>query len=91
MKIIYMGTPDFAVKPLEAIIEAGYEVSAVVTQAKGYGEAHYIRLRGLTPDAAYRDALTGEAYPANALMDMGLQLPIESGEYRSYTYLLERL
>ncbi|MCR5594372.1 MAG: methionyl-tRNA formyltransferase [Lachnospiraceae bacterium] len=32
MKIIYMGTPDFAVGPLEAIIKAGHEVTAVVTQ-----------------------------------------------------------
>ncbi len=32
MNIIYMGTPDFATGPLEAIIKAGYKVSAVVTQ-----------------------------------------------------------
>lgn len=32
MKILYMGTPDFAVGPLKALIEAGYEVVAVVTQ-----------------------------------------------------------
>ncbi len=32
MKVLYMGTPDFAVGPLRALIEAGYEVSAVVTQ-----------------------------------------------------------
>lgn len=32
MKLIYMGTPDFAVDSLEAIIEAGHEVAAVVTQ-----------------------------------------------------------
>lgn len=32
MKVVYMGTPDFAVGPLEAIIEAGHEVTAVVTQ-----------------------------------------------------------
>lgn len=32
MKIVYMGTPDFAVAPLEAVIKAGHEVSAVVTQ-----------------------------------------------------------
>ncbi len=31
MNIVYFGTPDFAVKPLEKIIEAGYTVSAVVT------------------------------------------------------------
>lgn len=32
MKIIYMGTPEFAVAPLEAIIHAGHQVTAVVTQ-----------------------------------------------------------
>lgn len=32
MKIVYMGTPDFAVGALEAIIEAGHEVVGVVTQ-----------------------------------------------------------
>lgn len=42
MKIIYMGTPDFAVAPLEALLAAGYEVCAVVTQPdkqKGRGKA----------------------------------------------------
>ena len=32
MKVIFMGTPDFAVGTLEAIIEAGHEVLLVVTQ-----------------------------------------------------------
>ena len=32
MKIVYMGTPDFAVKPLEALIENKYEVVGVFTQ-----------------------------------------------------------
>ena len=32
MKIIFMGTPDFAVGTLKAIIEAGHEVLLVVTQ-----------------------------------------------------------
>jgi len=31
LKIVYMGTPDFAVGPLEAIYNAGYEIAAVVT------------------------------------------------------------
>lgn len=31
MKIIYFGTPEFAASQLEAILEAGYEVLAVVT------------------------------------------------------------
>lgn len=32
MKIVFAGTPDFAVKPLQAIIEKGYEVVGVITQ-----------------------------------------------------------
>lgn len=38
MKIVFMGTPDFAAGALEALIEAGHEITAVVTQpdkAKG--------------------------------------------------------
>ena len=31
IRIVYMGTPDFAVAPLEKILQAGYEVAAVVT------------------------------------------------------------
>lgn len=41
MKIIYMGTPDFSVGALEAMIEAGHEITAVVTQPdkpKGRGK-----------------------------------------------------
>ncbi|HNV52943.1 MAG TPA: methionyl-tRNA formyltransferase, partial [Tenuifilaceae bacterium] len=30
-RIVYMGTPDFAVEPLKAIVDAGYNVVAVVT------------------------------------------------------------
>ena len=32
MRIIYMGTPDFAVKPLEALYQAGHEIVGVFTQ-----------------------------------------------------------
>lgn len=41
MKVVYMGTPDFAVGALENIIEAGHEVVLVVTQPdkpKGRGK-----------------------------------------------------
>lgn len=41
MRVVYMGTPDFAVNTLEAIVEAGHEVLLVVTQpdkAKGRGK-----------------------------------------------------
>lgn len=32
MKIVFMGTPDYAVGALEALINAGHEITAVVTQ-----------------------------------------------------------
>lgn len=41
MKIVFMGTPDFAVEALEAIIKAGHDVACVVTQPdkpKGRGK-----------------------------------------------------
>lgn len=45
MKIVFMGTPDFAVGALEALVAAGHEVTAVVTQpdkAKGRsGQAQF--------------------------------------------------
>ena len=31
LRIVYMGTPDFAVAPLQALVEGGYRVVAVVT------------------------------------------------------------
>lgn len=42
MKIVYMGTPDFSVGPLEKMIEAGHEITLVVTQPdreKGRGKS----------------------------------------------------
>lgn len=41
MKVVFMGTPDFAVDTLEAIVKAGHEIALVVTQpdkAKGRGK-----------------------------------------------------
>ena len=42
MKIVFMGTPDFAVQPLKALIEKGHEIALVVTKedkpkGRGYG------------------------------------------------------
>ena len=31
MKVVFMGTPDFSVGTLEALVEAGYEITGVVT------------------------------------------------------------
>ena len=42
MNIIFMGTPDFAVGTLDALVEAGHRITLVVTQPdkpKGRGHA----------------------------------------------------
>ena len=41
MRIVFMGTPDFSVPALKALVDAGHEVAAVVTQPdrpKGRGK-----------------------------------------------------
>ena len=41
MKVVFMGTPDFAVPSLNALLDAGHQVEAVFTQpdkAKGRGK-----------------------------------------------------
>lgn len=43
MKIVFMGTPDYAVKTLEALITAGHEVAAVFAQPdKPVGRKHIL-------------------------------------------------
>lgn len=45
MRLIFMGTPDFSVPALEALVEAGHEVVAAVTQPdkpKGRGRAVFM-------------------------------------------------
>ncbi len=53
--IIFMGTPDFAVPPLEALLESGQRVVAVVTQP----DRPQGRGRRVTPSAVKRAALSG--------------------------------
>lgn len=45
IRIIYMGTPDFAVESLRALVEGGYNVVAVVTMPdKPAGRGHQLQL-----------------------------------------------
>ena len=45
MKVVFMGTPDFAVETLKAIAGAGHDIAAVVTQPdKEVGRKHEIKL-----------------------------------------------
>ena len=44
LRIIYMGTPDFAVESLRALVEGGYQVVGVITMPdKPAGRGHKIQ------------------------------------------------
>ncbi|SFG03959.1 methionyl-tRNA formyltransferase [Novosphingobium sp. CF614] len=55
MRIIFMGTPDFAVPALVALVEAGHEVAAAYTQPPRPGGR---RGKELTPSPVQREAET---------------------------------
>lgn len=66
-------------------------VTSVVTRMAAYGTTPYVRLRGLTPGATYRDVASGETYGADALMDMGYPLPHVTEEYEGFSRRFERV
>lgn len=66
-------------------------VAAIPTEIHGNMPPVYIRLRGLAKDAFYREKDSGKIYPANALMQTGLPLPHEMGEYNAHIYRFEKI
>jgi alpha-galactosidase len=64
-------------------------VSAVMLEIHGNMTTNYIRLKGLKENCTYRDLASGKEYPANALMQVGIPLPIEMGEYHAYQIRLK--
>ena len=51
MKIVFMGTPDFAVESLEALDAAGHEIALVISQEdKAKGRKAIVEK---TPDAVF--------------------------------------
>ncbi|MDR0976255.1 MAG: methionyl-tRNA formyltransferase, partial [Prevotellaceae bacterium] len=44
MRIVYMGTPEFAVEPLRLLVEGGHHVVGVVTMPdKPAGRGHHLQ------------------------------------------------
>ncbi len=55
LRIVYMGTPDFAVESLKALVEGGYNVVGVITMPdKAVGKSHSV----LTPSPVKKYALS---------------------------------
>ncbi|MBR5828207.1 MAG: methionyl-tRNA formyltransferase [Paludibacteraceae bacterium] len=56
LRIIYMGTPDFAVESLRALVEGGYNVVAVVTMPdKPAGRGHHLQFSAVKQYALSKD------------------------------------
>jgi alpha-galactosidase len=66
-------------------------LSAVLQNGRGYLPAIYVKPRGLTPGALYRERESGRVYPADALMDAGLPFPQPAAEYASHIWHLDRV
>ncbi|MEZ3428983.1 MAG: alpha-galactosidase [Lachnospiraceae bacterium] len=64
-------------------------LSAVMQEIHGNMTVNYIRLKGIDPNAVYRDAETGACYYGSALMAAGIPMPVELGAYRAYQIYME--
>ena len=45
---------------------------------------NYVKLQGLKCSAIYRDTETGKIYNGAALMEAGIPMPVEMGEFKAY-------
>lgn len=59
-------------------------LSAVMQETHGNMTVSYVRLRGLAADAVYQDTQTGVEYDGSALMEAGIPMPVQMGEYLAY-------
>lgn len=73
------------VSPDKSVCIAGY----VLTHVRLYGNNERIALRGLEPDAVYKERFTGALYRGDQLMNFGLHAPTTL-EYHSILWILEK-
>ena len=66
-------------------------VNAVTLENHCNNPVTYVVCTGLEAGARYRDKATGKVYPADGLMTVGIPVPNEMGEYRAYTWELEKV
>lgn len=59
-------------------------LNVVMLEIHGNMAVTYVRLKGLKPDMIYEDAATGDLYYGSALMEAGLPMPVQQGEYLTY-------
>ena len=77
----------------EFVSEDGTEVFANIVMQEVHGNAPftYIRLKGLLSGRQYAEQKSGKVYDADALMEAGIPIPVEMGEYQAYQYYFKCL
>ena len=63
-------------------------LNVVMLENHGNMPVTYVKLKGLEPEAVYQDTAGGRCYTGSALMEAGLPLPVEMGEYLAYLSLV---
>ena len=51
----------------------------------------YVRMKGLPSGSLYQEVHTGKVYASDALMEVGVPLPEQMGEYRAYQMWFRRI
>ena len=64
-------------------------VNVVMLEIHGNMTVNYVKMKGLCVGQFYKDSNTGKIYPAEALMEVGIPMPLEFGEYKAYQIYLE--
>ena len=64
-------------------------LNIVMQVIHGNMTVNYVKMKGLCAGQFYKDSNTGKIYPAEALMEVGIPMPLEFGEYKAYQIYLE--
>ena len=59
-------------------------LNVVMQEIHGNMTVNYVNLQGLKCSAIYRDTETGKTYNGAALMEAGIPMPVEMGEFKAY-------
>ena len=59
-------------------------LNVVLQEIHGNMTVNYVKLQGLKGSAIYRDTETGKIYNGAALMEAGIPMPVEMGEFKAY-------
>ena len=66
-------------------------LNVVLLEIHGNMTVNYVRLKGLKSGRLYQDQKSGKVYSADALMEVGVPLPLKLGEYQTYQYYFRKL